>query len=161
MIYHKIENEFQFLGSFMKELLDNFKKFLKKKGYKYTQEREDIFKEILSIEDHFDVENLYLRFKNKKSKISKASIYRTLPLLVEGGYIQEVYKQDGHSHYEVTLNKLPHLHFICINCGKVVEVLDERFNALIKEYEIQKDFVLLTHHLESFGVCSDCRKKKI
>ncbi|MFN4197234.1 MAG: transcriptional repressor, partial [Caldimicrobium sp.] len=76
-------------------ILRDFKKFLKKKGLKYTQERVSILKEILSIEDHFDVESLYIRLKDKKSKISKASVYRTIPLLIEGGYIQEVYKQEG------------------------------------------------------------------
>ncbi len=142
----------------MEEILRDFKRFIKKKGLKYTQEREEIFKEILSIKDHFDVEDLYFRFKEKNSKISKASIYRTLPLLVEGGYIQEVYRQDGHSHYEVTLHKTPHLHFICIHCREVQEITDERLNVLIKEYEEEREYKLLTYHLEIFGLCKACRR---
>ncbi|MFN3921575.1 MAG: Fur family transcriptional regulator [Caldimicrobium sp.] len=142
----------------MEEALKEFKNFIKRKGLKYTQEREEILREILSIGGHFDVENLYLRLKNKNSKISKASIYRTLPLLVESGYIQEVYKQGGHSHYEVTLNKVPHLHFICIRCGTVEEVIDKRLNKLIKAHEALKNFKLLTYHLEIFGICPTCRE---
>lgn len=144
----------------MEEIIKEFREFIKKKGLKYTQEREEILKEILSFGDHFDVESLYLRFKNKNSKISKASIYRTLPLLVESGYIQEVYKQSGHSHYEVTINKLPHLHFICIKCGKVEEVFDKRLNILIKEHENFRNYKLLTYHLEIFGLCPACREVK-
>lgn len=139
-------------------LLKDFKKFIKSKGLKYTSEREEILKEILELGDHFDVESLYLRLKERKSKISKVSIYRTIPLLIEGGYIQEVYKQEGHSHYEVTLNKHPHLHFICVKCKKVEEINDERLLSLIKDYQEEKNCRLLSYHLEIFGICSDCKE---
>jgi Fur family ferric uptake transcriptional regulator len=142
----------------MKNLIEDFKNFIKKKGLKYTSEREEVLREILEVEDHFDVDTLYFRLKNKNSKISKASIYRTLPLLIEAGYIQEVYKQAGHSYYEVTFNKLPHLHFICISCGRVDEVMDPRLNQLIKEHEQEKNYKLLSYHLEIFGVCSNCKE---
>ncbi len=144
----------------MENLIERFRNFIKKRGLKYTPEREEILREILEVEDHFDVESLYLRLKTKNSKISKASIYRTIPLLIEAGYIQEVYKQGGHSFYEVTLNKIPHLHFICITCGRVDEVIDGRLNTLIKEHEREKNYKLLTYHLEIFGVCSECREVK-
>lgn len=144
----------------MENLIREFRNFIKKRGLKYTPEREEILKEILEVEDHFDVDSLYLRLKNKNSKISKASIYRTLPILIEAGYIQEVYKQGGHSFYEVTLNKAPHLHFICISCGRVDEVLDKVLNSLIKKHEKEKKYKLLTYHLEIFGICSDCREVK-
>jgi Fur family ferric uptake transcriptional regulator len=141
------------------EIIKEFKEFIKRKGLKYTPEREAILREILKIDDHFDVEELYLRFKQKGSKISKASIYRTIPLLIEGGFIQEVYKQEGHSHYEVTLNKLPHIHFICISCKRVDEVIDDRLVELIKEHEEKKGYKLLTYHLEVFGLCPECKKE--
>lgn len=144
----------------METFIEEFRKFIRQKGLKYTPEREEILREILSLKDHFDVEGLHLRLKNKNSKISKASIYRTLPLLIEAGYIQEVYKQGGHSHFEVTLNKMPHLHFICIRCSKVEEVVDERLNKLIKEHEDFRGYKLLTYHLEIFGICPNCREVK-
>jgi len=144
----------------MENLISDFRSFIKKKGLKYTPEREEILREILEVGNHFDVESLYLRLKSKKSKISKASIYRTIPLLIEAGYIQEVYKQGGNAYYEVTYNKGPHLHFICISCGKVEEVVDLELISLIKKYENEKGYKLLTFHLESFGLCPDCREVK-
>lgn len=144
----------------MEHLIEGFRQFIKQKGLKYTPEREEILREILAIEDHFDVETLYLLLKAKNSKISKASIYRTIPLLIEGGYIQEVYKQGGHSHYEVTLNKQPHLHFICMKCGQVREALDHRLHDLIKEFEAKSGYKFLTYHLEIFGLCPECREVK-
>jgi len=144
----------------VKEVLKNFHQFIKSKGLKYTPEREEILKEILKIKDHFDVDQLYMQFKKKGSKISKASIYRTIPLLVEAGYIQEVYQKEGHAYYEVTLNKLPHLHFICMKCKKVDEIIDDELVRLLKKYEKETGYKLLSYHLEVFGICSKCREKE-
>ena len=139
------------------EILKNFRDFIRKKGLKYTSEREEILQEILSIEGHFDVDELHQRLREKKKKISKPSIYRSIPLLMEAGYIQEVYRQDGHAHYEVTINKSPHLHFLCLRCGKVEEIVDPEIERLIQQKEIESGFKLVTHHLESFGLCKNCQ----
>ncbi len=141
----------------MEGIIEEFRRSIKERGLKYTLEREEILQEILIIDGHFDVVELFLRFKNKKSKISKASIYRTLALLQELGYVQEVYKQGGHAHYEVTLNKKPHIHFICIKCHKIEEIFDSRIEEIIKEREKQRGYKFLTYHLDAFGVCEACK----
>jgi Fur family ferric uptake transcriptional regulator len=140
------------------EIVKDFKKFIRKKGLKYTSEREEILKEILKSKDHFDVDELYMKLRKKGSKVSKASVYRTIPLLVEAGYIQEVYKQDARSYYELTLDKLPHIHFICIKCKNVDEILDNYLAELIQKEAKNKNYAPLTYHLEIFGICSDCKK---
>ncbi len=140
------------------ELVKEFKEFIKKKGLKYTSEREEILKEILKVKDHFDVEELYMKLRGKGSKISKASVYRTISLLIEAGYIQEVYRQNARSYYEVTLDKIPHLHFICIKCKKVEEIIENELIKLIQKHSKQKNYAPLTYHLEIFGICSDCIK---
>ena len=61
-----------------------FQDFLKRRGMRHTREREAIVREILSSDEHFDVDELFIRLK-KKSGVSKASIYRTIPLLIEAG----------------------------------------------------------------------------
>jgi len=143
----------------MEEIIKEFRDFIKRKGLRYTPEREAILREILEIDGHFDVDELYLRFKKKGSKISKASIYRTIPLLIKAGFIQEVYTQEGHAHYEVTLNKQPHLHLICISCKKVKEIEDNKLVELIKTYEKESKFSFFSYHLEIFGICPDCKNK--
>jgi Fur family ferric uptake transcriptional regulator len=140
------------------EIVKDFKKFIRKKGLKYTSEREEILKEILKSKDHFDVDELYMKLRKKGSKVSKASVYRTIPLLVEAGYIQEVYKQDARSYYELTLDKLPHIHFICIKCKNVDEILDNYLAELIQKEAKNKNYTPLTYHLEIFGICSNCKK---
>lgn len=140
------------------EIVKDFRKFIKKKGLKYTSEREEILKEILKSKDHFDVDDLYMKLRKRGSKVSKASVYRTIPLLVEAGYIQEVYKQDARSYYELTLDKLPHIHFICVKCKNVEEIVDNYLAELIHKEAKNKDYTPLTYHLEIFGVCSNCKK---
>lgn len=140
------------------EIVEDFKKFIKKKGLKYTSEREEILKEILKSKQHFNVDELYIKLKRKGSKVSKASVYRTIPLLIEAGYIQEVYRHNAKSYYEVTLDKIPHIHFICIKCKKVIEVIDDQLVELIQKHAKKENYLPLTYHLEIFGVCSECRK---
>lgn len=140
------------------EIVKDFRNFIKKKGLKYTSEREEILKEILKSKDHFDVDELYMKLRKKGSKVSKASVYRTIPLLVEAGYIQEVYKQDARSYYELTLDKLPHIHFICVKCKNVDEIIDNYLAELIQKEAKKKDYTPLTYHLEIFGICSNCKK---
>ena len=76
--------------SITSEIVEDFKKFIKKKGLKYTSEREEILKEILKSKQHFNVDELYIKLKRKGSKVSKASIYRTIPLLIEAGYVRSL-----------------------------------------------------------------------
>ncbi|MCD6549044.1 MAG: transcriptional repressor [Thermodesulfobacterium sp.] len=141
------------------EIVKDFKNFIKKKGLKYTSEREEILKEILKSKQHFDVDELYMKLRKKGSKVSKASVYRTIPLLVEAGYIQEVYKQDSRSYYEVTLDKLPHIHFICIKCKSVDEIIDDYLAERIQEEAKNRNYTPLTYHLEIFGICHKCKKE--
>jgi len=101
-----------------------FRKYLQKKGLRYTPEREQIIKEIFSTHDHFDVDTLYLRMRQKGLQISKASIYRLIPLLIEAGLIEEVFFEDGHMHYEHIYGHEPHCHLRCIGCKRIEEFRD-------------------------------------
>lgn len=141
------------------KVIEDFRAFIKAKGLKYTPEREEILREILNFKEHFDTEEIYLRLKSKGQKISKASVYRTIPILIEAGLIQEVYRHGGRAYYEVTLEKSPHLHFICVKCKKVDEVGgDELLQVITKEKE-KKGFSPLTYHLEIFGICKNCKER--
>ena len=84
----------------MKSEIDVFREFIRNKGLRNTVEREQVVKAVFSIHDHFDVEELYLLLWSQNETISKATVYRTIPLLLESGLIQEAYFEDGHLHYE-------------------------------------------------------------
>lgn len=125
---------------------DKLKKILKAKGLKLTKEREEIISEIEKIEGHFNPEELYIRMKNHCSKVSRASIYRTLPLLLECGFIEVVERFDRHTYYEKVDTKKHHDHMICIKCGKIIEFFSPTLELLqeeICEKKILKCYVTL------------------
>jgi len=137
-----------------------FRSFITSKGLRNTPEREEIIEEIFSNHDHFDVDELYLRLRRKGSKISKASIYRNIPLIMECGLIKDVWLEDGHMHYEHIYGHGHHCHLRCVKCGKVVEFVDESLRDLERRLGEENGFEIIDHRLDITGYCPDCRAEK-
>jgi Fur family ferric uptake transcriptional regulator len=138
---------------------ETFKEYVATKGLKLTKERNEILEEILATEGHFDPEELFIRLKTKGSKVSRASVYRTIPLLLESGLIDEVERIDKHSHYEKVLGKQHHDHMICVKCGKVIEFFSPTLEMLQSELCQKENFSGLRHNLEILGYCGNCNNK--
>jgi Fur family ferric uptake transcriptional regulator len=141
----------------MKEKIEIFRQFVRSKGLRNTPERETIIREIFSTPEHFDVEELYLRLKRKKKKISKPSIYRLIPLLLETGLIQEAYFEDGHLHYEHIHGRQHHCHLRCMNCGNTIEFTEPSVDKLEGKLAKKYGFAIEGHKLEVFGYCPRCK----
>lgn len=135
-----------------------FREFLGKKGLKFTKERETILNEVFSFHGHFDPEELLIFMRSKGIKVSRSSLYRTLPLLVESGLIEQVVRNDKHAHYEHIYGHEHHDHLICINCGKVMEVFSPKLETIQDELCNKSGFYGIRHTLEIKGFCSKCRK---
>lgn len=141
----------------MKDEIAIFREFVRMKGLRNTPERETIIREICATRDHFDVDELYLRLKRKRKKISKPSIYRLIPLLLEARLIQEAYFEEGHLHYEPIYGRKHHCHLRCLNCGKTIEFTEEFLDKLETKLAEEYEFVIRGHKLEVFGYCTKCR----
>jgi len=139
--------------------INKFREYIKEKGLRKTPERETIIEEIFSIHDHFDVDELFLRLRNKRRRISKASLYRTIPLLIESGLIKEVYFEDGHRHYEQIYGYKHHCHLRCTNCGKIVEFADDDAVKIQDRIGKKYGFVITSHRFELVGYCPQCAKR--
>lgn len=126
------------------------------RGYKLTRERREIMEEILTIEGHFDPESLLNRLKAKGSTVSRASVYRTLPVLVECGYICEAEKTDRHAHYERLAESHHHDHMVCLGCGKVIEFYSPHLEDLQVTICERERFRPLRHSLDILGYCEEC-----
>jgi Fur family ferric uptake transcriptional regulator len=142
-----------------KSELQVFREYLQKNRLRYTQEREQIIKEIFATHDHFDVDALYLTIRQKGINISKASIYRLLPLLIDADLIQDVFFEDGHMHYEHIYGHEHHCHLRCIECGKIEEFTDPRLNDIEGYLEERFGFKILDYKLDVKGLCPECREK--
>ncbi len=138
-----------------------FIEYLKKNNLKVTHERTRLVEEIFKIKDHFDAEGLFFQFKKEHINISRATIYRTLELLVESGLLIKIRFSDNTNHYEHIFGQQYHSHIICRNCGKIEEFVDERINKITQQIASQFDYVDYKHNFRIYGICKECRKKKV
>ena len=136
--------------------LEAFRDFLKAKRRRVTRERVTIAEAVLKNRGHFDVDELFLHLKTGTG-ISKASIYRTIPILIESGLLAAVYLENGHMHYERAYGREHHSHLRCTSCGRIFEFSAPELPALEKNIAAQKNFKSEGHKFEIWGRCSRCR----
>ena len=134
-----------------------FKDYLETKKLKYTRERERIFKEVLSSKSHFDVEDLMARFRKNKERISRATIFRTLGLLVESELLNKVRVADERIFYEVAHLDEHHDHLICLGCREESEFHDDQLEKRQLEICSERHFRLVKHTHMLYGYCEKCQ----
>jgi Fur family ferric uptake transcriptional regulator len=136
-----------------------FTEFLKKKGLKTTRERTALFDEIFSAHRHFDAEDLVIRMRERGTKISRATIYRTLEILHDCGLVGRVRLNEEKYRYERLKRGEHHDHLVCTSCGKVVEFIDraieKRQDAVCRAH----DFRATAHAHQIWGLCGACRAR--
>lgn len=142
----------------MHKEVERFRSFIKEKGLRNTPEREAIIVEIFAFPDHFDVDELYLRLRKTGSRVSKASIYRNIPLIMECGLIREIWHEDGHMHYEPVYGQSHHCHLRCLQCGKVIEFVEDDLKDIEERVARRHDFEIVDHRLDMLGYCLECRE---
>jgi Fur family ferric uptake transcriptional regulator len=141
----------------MTQAVETFAKYLNSKDLKLTKERKTVLQEIFLHRGHLDVEDLLHSLRKKKKTASRATIYRTLELLVDSGLVRKVDLGHGHSHYEHVLGQAPHGHMICLKCGKVIEFSDKRIEQSIEKLCEKNGFARTSHCFQVFGYCRDCK----
>jgi Fur family ferric uptake transcriptional regulator len=136
-----------------------FSEYLRRKGLKVTRERTALFDEIFASHRHFDAEDLVTRMRDSRTKVSRATIYRTLEILYECGLVGRVRLNEEKYRYERLRRGEHHDHLVCTSCGKVVEFNDA---AIEKRQELvcrRYDFVATSHSHQIWGLCGPCRQR--
>ncbi len=141
----------------MKSAEQLFTEFLRTKGLRFTRERRNILSEIMKTHSHFEVEDIYMRLRKKNIKVSQASIYRTLPLLVESGIVLKTPCDKMTARYEHVIGHKHHDHMVCMKCGKVIEFRDQNIEKLQEKDAKKHRFEMLGHRLVISGLCERCR----
>ncbi len=141
----------------MKKATENFTKYLKARKLKFTKERKAVLQQMFLHRGHLEVEDLLYSLRRKKKSVSRATVYRTLELLVDSGIVRQVDLGHGHSHYELVLGHAHHEHMICLKCGKVIEFSDKTIERALIKLCKKNGFEHTSHRFQIFGYCDECK----
>lgn len=144
------------------KLLDKFEMYLQKKSLKLTSQRRKILEKILEMDKtHFTADDLVDEFREERPRVSKATVYRTLSVLVEPGILEEHQFGDSHKVYELSEGRPHHDHLICTNCGKILEFFNEAMEKLQDKVASSNGFHATHHSQKIYGICQVCWGKGV
>lgn len=139
--------------------LEVLRDYIARRNMRYTPERETVLREVFARHDHFSAEDLYLGLRKKRQRISRASIYRTLPLLIDAGLVAVVFQDGGQTLYEHTFGHDEHCHLRCAVCGQVVEFSEPFLRQVRERLAREMGYRVEGHRLDVVGACPSCQAK--
>lgn len=143
-----------------------FMDFLAQKNLRLTAQRQAIIDTAFSTRQHFTAEQLLAWSRRRDKSVSRATVYRTLPLLTESGLVREMDFGKDYKFYDPNYAEHPHHnHIICQDCEKIVEFESPKIERLETEISQRLGFSVKTHRLQITASCEElkklgaCRKK--
>jgi Fur family transcriptional regulator, ferric uptake regulator len=137
-----------------------FREFLKSEKNRITPERFEVMDSALDYEGHFGADDLYILMKNQNSGVSRATVYKTLELLVQCDLISKRNFGDNLTRYESNFKKQSHDHLICMDCGRIVEFTDPALEGLPERISSELGFDVESYSFNIFARCKNIKTCK-
>ncbi|MCX6181826.1 MAG: transcriptional repressor [Bacteroidetes bacterium] len=134
-----------------------FSAYLEQHSHRKTPERFAILDQIYSQKGHFEIESLYEKMKKKNYRVSRATLYNTMDLLLACNLVRKHQFGKNLAQFEKSHEFKQHDHLICTECGKVMEFCDPRLQNIKSTVGEILDFDVMHHSLNLYGVCSSCK----
>ncbi|MCA9730034.1 MAG: transcriptional repressor [Candidatus Eisenbacteria bacterium] len=147
-------------GPAFDDVIERFRAFLASKGLRFTRERSELLSAIFQAPRHFEAEDLIRTVDERESRVSRATIYRTLGLLEECGILRKSLFGHNRHFYESTVGRHHHDHLVCIRCGQIREFEEDRIEDLQEEICTRFGYTIVDHVHEIFGICGECRERE-
>ena len=139
-----------------KELISKFRDVLRRAGLKYTPQRVVILEEAIKDRGHRECEEIYMALRQNGSHVSRATVYRTMDILVKNEFVRKMEIGDGRARYESKVGSQHHDHLICTSCGEIVEFVNHDIEDIQDEIAKRYHFKLQRHTHQLFGLCKKC-----
>jgi|SRR5690554_3841169 Fur family ferric uptake transcriptional regulator len=137
----------------LEEVRTIFSNFLKERNQRHTPERFLVLEEVYAAGEHLDADELYLRLKRKGTRISRATVYNTLELLLECDLVVRHQFGTNQAKYERAFSYWQHDHLICLDCNEVFEFCDPRIQSIQEMVAEIFKFNIVHHSLQMYGHC--------
>lgn len=139
---------------------ERFVAFLATKNLRMTAQRQAIIEAVFSTEEHFTAEQLLEWSRQRDESVSRATIYRTLPLLTESGLVREMDFGKEHKFYDPNYAEHPdHNHIICADCEKIVEFESDQISKIEQEITSKLGFAVKSQRLQITANCEEFKKR--
>ena len=133
--------------------------FLGEKNLRVTAQRQAIIETAFGTRQHFTAEQLLAWSRRRDKSVSRATVYRTLPLLTESGLVREMDFGKDHKFYDPNYAEHPHHnHIICQDCEKIVEFESAKIEKLENEISHRLGFAVKAHRLQITASCEELKK---